>query len=53
MSYSVPEYDDLDATALADLISRGELSAREVLEAAIERAEARGKCHTDLERAGM
>lgn len=41
MSYSVPEYDDLDATALADLISRGELSAREVLEAAIERAEAR------------
>lgn len=32
------EYLKLDATALADLIGRGEISAREVCEAAIERA---------------
>jgi amidase len=37
----IPEYDDLDATALAELIKNKELSASEVLEAAIERAELR------------
>ena len=41
MSFSIPEYDDLDATALSGLIQRKELSPSEVLEAAIERAEAR------------
>jgi amidase len=37
----LPEYDDLDATALAALVRSGHLSARELLEAAIERIEAR------------
>jgi amidase len=37
----IPEYDDLDATALAELIKNKELSPAEVLEAAIERAELR------------
>ena len=37
----LPEYDQLDATALAELIRSGEVSSREVLEAAIERAELR------------
>lgn len=41
MSFSIPEYDDLDATALSELIKNKDLQAREVLEAAIERAEAR------------
>jgi len=41
MSLSFPEYDDLDATGLAALIKSGEVSAREALEAAIERAELR------------
>lgn len=36
-----PEYDQLDATALAALIRDGEISPAEALEAAIERAEAR------------
>lgn len=36
-----PEYDQLDATALADLIRRGEVTPQETLEAAIERAELR------------
>ncbi len=36
-----PEYDDLDATALAALVRAGEVSPAEVLEAAIERIEAR------------
>jgi amidase len=37
----LPEYDSLDATALAQLIRRKELTAQEVLDAAIERIEAR------------
>jgi amidase len=37
----LPEYDDLDALALAQRVRSGELSAGEVLEAAIERIEAR------------
>lgn len=37
---SFPEYESHDATALAELIRKGELSAREVVEAAIERIEA-------------
>ena len=36
-----PEYDQLDATGLAELIAAGEISAHEVLEAAIERVELR------------
>jgi amidase len=37
----IPEYDRLDAVALAELVSRGEVSAAELLEAALERADAR------------
>ncbi|HSN93203.1 MAG TPA: amidase [Anaeromyxobacteraceae bacterium] len=37
----LPEYDRLDATALADLVRRREVSPLEILEAALERAEAR------------
>ena len=33
-----PEYDDLDATGIAELVAKGEIKASEVLEAAIERA---------------
>jgi amidase len=36
-----PEYDALDALALAALVARREVSAAEVLEAALERADAR------------
>ncbi len=36
-----PEYDDLDATGIAELVNKGEIKASEVLEAAIERAELR------------
>ena len=36
-----PEYDDLDALALGELVARGEVSAAEALEAAIERADLR------------
>lgn len=37
----LPEYDDLDATALAALVRGGEVTSEELLEAAIERIEAR------------
>ncbi len=37
----LPEYDSLDALGLAALVARRELSAAEVLEAALERADAR------------
>jgi amidase len=37
----LPEYDDLDATALADLVRRKEVSPGEILEAAVERIQAR------------
>jgi len=37
----LPEYDRLDALGLAELVSRGEVSAPELLEAALERAERR------------
>ncbi len=37
----LPEYDRLDATALAALVARGEVTPPELLEAAIERVEAR------------
>ncbi|HET8542288.1 MAG TPA: amidase [Anaeromyxobacter sp.] len=37
----LPEYDRLDALALADLVARREVSAAELLEAALERADAR------------
>jgi amidase len=37
----LPEYDRLDALALAALVARGEVTALEVLEAALERADAR------------
>ncbi len=36
-----PEYDDLDALGLSALIARGEVSAAEALEAALERCDAR------------
>lgn len=36
-----PEYDDLDATALAALVAEGEVSPRDLLEAAVERIDAR------------
>ena len=36
-----PEYDQLDAIALAELVEKGEVSAKEALEAAIARVEAR------------
>jgi amidase len=50
------EYDDLDATALAGLVHRGEVHPREVVEAAIERAESRNPAlnaiiHRQFERA--
>ena len=38
---SFPEYDDLDATDLAALVRRNEISPAELVEAAIERIEAR------------
>ncbi len=37
----LPEYDRLDALALADLVARREVTALELLEAALERADAR------------
>ncbi len=37
----LPEYDRLDATALAALVARGEVTPLELLEAAVERVEAR------------
>lgn len=37
----IPEYDSLDAVALAGLVARRELTASELLEAALERADAR------------
>jgi amidase len=37
----LPEYDDLDATALADLVRSGDVHPRELVEAAIERTESR------------
>lgn len=38
---SIPEYDELDATALAGLVADGSVSPRELLEAAVERIDAR------------
>ena len=40
-SLALPEYDDLDATAMAALVRAGEVSPRELLQAAIERIEGR------------
>src|SRR6266511_2441288 len=37
----MPEYDRLDALALAELVARREVTALELLEAALERADAR------------
>ena len=37
----LPEYDKLDATEMARLVARGELKPSELLEAALERADAR------------
>ena len=41
MSLPLPEYDDLDATALAALVRAGQVSSAEVLEAALARLDAR------------
>ncbi len=53
---TLPDYDDLDATALALLVRRGKVHPRELVAAAIERAEARNPAlnaivHTQFERA--
>jgi amidase len=50
------EYDDLDATAMAELVHSGELHPRELVDAAIERAESRNPAlnaiiHRQFERA--
>ena len=52
----LPEYDDLDATAMADLVHRNEVHPRELVDAAIERAEQRNPSlnaiiHRQFERA--
>ncbi|MCA9681051.1 MAG: amidase [Myxococcales bacterium] len=52
----LPEYDDLDATALAAMVQAGEVSPGELVEAAIERIEARNPAinavvHRSYERA--
>src|SRR4051812_6050610 len=52
----LPDYDDLDATALADRVRRKEVSPAELLDAAIERIEARNPrlnavVHTLFDRA--
>jgi amidase len=41
MALPLPEYDHLDAVGLAALVARGEVSATEVLEAALARADLR------------
>jgi amidase len=41
MTLRIPEYDDLDALALGELVARRQLSAPELLEAALERADER------------
>ena len=43
MPLPLPEYDDLDATALAAWVTDGDVSPTELAEAALARAEARGK----------
>ena len=50
------EYDELDATAMAELVRRGDVHPRELVNAAIERAEARNPAlnaiiHRQFERA--
>jgi len=52
----LPEYDDHDATGLAELVRAKQVSASELVEAAIERIEARNPAlnavvHTQFERA--
>ena len=52
----LPEYDDHDATGLAELVRTRQLSARELVDAAIARIEARNPAlnavvHTQFERA--
>jgi amidase len=52
----VPEYDNHDATGLAELVRTQQISAAEVVEAAIERIEVRNPAlnavvHTQFERA--
>ena len=37
----LPEYDQMDAIGLAKLVAKGDISAAEVLDAAIERIETR------------
>lgn len=41
MALPLPEYDDLDATALAELVRQGAVSPGELVEAAVARVEAR------------
>ena len=53
---TLPEYDDLDATAQADLVRSGAVHPRELVAAAIERAEQRDPrlnaiVHTQFDRA--
>ncbi len=39
-AYSFPEYEDFDAVGLAELVATGQITATELVEAAIERVEA-------------
>lgn len=53
---TMPEFDDLDATGLAELVHAGSVHPRELVAAAIERAEARDPrlnalVHTQFDRA--
>jgi amidase len=53
---TMPEYDDLDATALAELVRAGSVHPSELVEAAIERADERDPhlnalVHTQFDRA--
>jgi amidase len=52
MSTSLPEYDELDATGLAELVRQGDVSPAELVEVAIERIEERDPAiHAVIHRA--
>src|SRR5690606_3461233 len=56
MTMPMPEYDDLDATALAELVRSGAVHPRDLVEAAIARADDRDPrlhalVHTQFDRA--
>ncbi|HCH62401.1 MAG TPA: amidase, partial [Deltaproteobacteria bacterium] len=41
MALPLPEYDQLDATGMAELVQKGELSSAELLDASLARVDAR------------